>query len=513
MTMWTIQEFCNATNSYGVRVIKLLAPPPATPTTVPPATVVAGVPSVNVVITGTSVAGSEFYDPGADIAGAEPFTHISATVSGGVTVNSVTYTDPTHVTLNISTVAAPVGAKDVTITNPDGQSTTGIGILTVVGGTAATAGQLNISEFRLRGPGGVNDEFIEIYNASGAPHTVAASAGTGYGIVASNGVLRCTIPNGTVIPDRGHYLCANSIAYSLGAYAAPDATYVTDIADNAGIALFNSNVPVNFTLASLLDAVGSASEVNVIYKKGTGYPTLVPSSIDYSFVRDNCGKGGSNTILGQCPSNGLPVDTGNNATDFYFVDVNGVLTAAGQRLGAPGPENLASPIQRNGVIPLPFLDSTVGGASSPNRLRDLTPDVVNNSTFGTLTFRRRVVNNTGVSVTRLRFRIVDFTTSPAPAGFADLRARTSSSVVVSGINDVATCAPAGVPCSLTVEATTLEVAGGGQPKGGAYNSSLAAGTITLGAPLTPGASLNLQFLMGVQQTGTFKFFINVEALP
>jgi hypothetical protein len=33
MTMWTIQEFTNATNSWGVEVVKLLAPPPATPTT------------------------------------------------------------------------------------------------------------------------------------------------------------------------------------------------------------------------------------------------------------------------------------------------------------------------------------------------------------------------------------------------------------------------------------------------------------------------------------------------
>jgi hypothetical protein len=37
-------------------------------------------------------------------------------------------------------------------------------------GPSATAGQLIISEFRLRGPGGVNDEFVEIYNASGAVH-------------------------------------------------------------------------------------------------------------------------------------------------------------------------------------------------------------------------------------------------------------------------------------------------------------------------------------------------------
>jgi hypothetical protein len=39
--------------------------------------------------------------------------------------------------------------------------------------------QLIISEFRVRGPNGANDEFIEIYNNSGADHTVA-SGGTGY---------------------------------------------------------------------------------------------------------------------------------------------------------------------------------------------------------------------------------------------------------------------------------------------------------------------------------------------
>ena len=29
MTMWTIQQYCDATDSYGVRVVELVAPPPA----------------------------------------------------------------------------------------------------------------------------------------------------------------------------------------------------------------------------------------------------------------------------------------------------------------------------------------------------------------------------------------------------------------------------------------------------------------------------------------------------
>lgn len=38
-------------------------------------------------------------------------------------------------------------------------------------------------------------------------------------------------------------------------------------------------------------------------------------------------------------------------------------------------------------------------------------------------------------------------------------------------------------------------------------------TITLGTPLANGASVDVRFLLGIQQTGSFKFYINVEALP
>src|SRR5262245_38245784 len=191
----------------------------------------------------------------------------------------------------------------------------------------ATAGQLLISEFRLRGPSGANDEFIEIYNASGADHTVAALSGTGYGVAASDGTTRCSIPNGTVIPNRGHYLCVNSVNYSLGSYpagngttATPDAAYTTDIPDNVGIALFNNNTGGgSYILANRLDAVGSTAEANTTYKEGTGLPTLVAFAIDYEWVRDACGKGGSITTFGVCTIS-TPKDTDNNAADFYFVD-------------------------------------------------------------------------------------------------------------------------------------------------------------------------------------------------
>jgi hypothetical protein len=385
------------------------------------------------------------------------------------------------------------------------------------------AGSLIISEFRVRGPSGANDEFIEIYNDSSSDHTVAAASGTGYGVAASDGTTRCSIPNGTVIPARGHYLCVNSVAYSLASYpagngttATGDATYTTDIPDNAGIALFNNNTGGgSYILANRFDAVGSTSEANTLYKEGGGYPALTPFSIDYSFYRDTCGKSGSITTMGLC-SIFTPKDTDNNATDFIFVDTNGTSAGAGQRLGAPGPENLSSPIQRNSTFTAVLVDATVASASPPNRVRDFTSDPANNSTFGTLDLRRRVVNNTGGNVTRLRFRVIDLTTFPAPSGFADLRPRTSTLVVVAGINDAATClASNGVattPCTVNVQGTTLEQPPS-QPNGGGFNSSMSAGTITLGTPLANGASINVRFLLGIQQTGNFKFYLNVEALP
>lgn len=373
-----------------------------------------------------------------------------------------------------------------------------------------------ISEFRVRGPNGANDEFIEIYNPSGSAHTVAAASGTGYGVAASDGTTRCSIPNGTVIPARGHYLCVNSVAYSLASYpagngttATGDATYTTDIPDNAGIALFNNNSGgASYSLANRFDAVGSTSEPNTVYKEGTGYPALVPFSINYSFYRDNCGKQGSITTFGLCPSGGNVVDTNNNAADFIFVDTNGTSAGAGQRLGAPGPENLSSPIERNATVLATLLDPCVGGASPPNRVRDFTSDPANNSTFGTLDIRRTFSNNTGSSVTRLRFRVVDITTFPAPSGIADLRPRTSTSVVVTVDRP-----PCGSGTSnVTVEGTTLEQPPS-QPNGGGFNSSLSAGIVTLATPLANGATVDLRFLLGIQQTGSFKFFVNVEALP
>ena len=383
---------------------------------------------------------------------------------------------------------------------------------------AATAGQLLISEFRLFGANGANDEFIEIFNNSGANRTVVASGtGTGYGVAASDGVVRCTIPNGTTIPNRGHFLCANSGGYSLASYpagngttATTDATYTLDISPNAGIALFTSNVPAELSLATRLDAVGSTAETNTLYKEGTGYGTLLPFFTDHALYRDNCGKQGSITTFGNCPSGGNLVDTDNNANDFIFVDTGGLSSGQGQHLGAPGPENLSAPIERNAVLSTASLDPCVSASSPPNRVRDFTSDPANNSTFGTLEIRKTITNNSGGPITRLRFRIIDITTFPAPSGIADMRARTSGDLTVT-VDRV----PCGTGTSnVLVRGTVLEESSPGQQSsGGAFNSTLSAGVITLATPLANGASIDVRWLFGLEQTGLFKIFFNIEVLP
>ena len=131
MTMWTFQQYCNSTDSWGVRVIELVAPPPVTPTTADPSAVAPNLSSAVIVITGTSVSGSGFFDPGTDVGGPGFTNHISASVTGGIIANSVTFDSPTQVTLNVNTTGVANGFYDVTVTNPDGQSASGIGILEI----------------------------------------------------------------------------------------------------------------------------------------------------------------------------------------------------------------------------------------------------------------------------------------------------------------------------------------------------------------------------------------------
>jgi hypothetical protein len=397
---------------------------------------------------------------------------------------------------------------------------------------AQASPNLIISEFRTFGPMGNCDEFIEIYNTLSTQYVVqAADDSTGFAVAQSNGNVLFVIPNGTVIPARGHYLAVNNggggctgsfsgSAYPAGSPAATatgDNTLNEDIPTNAGIAIFNTSNQAGFNMTNRLDAVGPTSEANPIYKEGTGYP-LFSASLS--------GNTGVNFSIFRNAQSGVPVDTTNNETDFQTADINGTNLCSStinfrcQRLGAPGPENLSSPTQRNATIKASLVDTQCAGISVnptlPSACRFERRTNAGSgygsspTSTGTLSIRRRFTNTTGAPVTRLRFRIVDITTFPATFGTADLRALTSSQVT-------ATCQSEGGMLHLcsdnggaqtTIEGTTLETDARGQSNGGAFNS-----TLSLATPLAAGASLNVQFRLGVEQNGSFRFFINVEALP
>ncbi|HEV8589686.1 MAG TPA: hypothetical protein VGQ72_12475 [Pyrinomonadaceae bacterium] len=381
--------------------------------------------------------------------------------------------------------------------------------------TANTAGTFLISELRTRGTAGAGDDFVELYNNTDSPLTVAASdASAGYGVYKmgttcdDTPVLIATIPNSTVIPARGHYLAVGS-AYSLADYggtgaAAGNVTLTLDIEDDHNVAVFSTANVLNISSANRLDAVGfgmNTGSVCDLLREGTNQGAVGAMNIEDSFFRKLF--------------SGNPQDTNDNSVDFLFADtVATPIAGLTQRLGAPGPENLASPLRRDNTgILLPLLDGTVSSSQAPNRFRNFV-NIVPNGPNGTLDIRRRVQNTTGATVTRLRFRIVDMTTGPTPpAGTADLRAITSSAVAISGINDPATCAstgtPATVPCQVTAQATVLETPPA-QTNGGGYNSTV---TVSIPGGLANNASIDVNFQLGVMQAGTFRFKIIVEALP
>jgi len=377
---------------------------------------------------------------------------------------------------------------------------TGNGSYTLVGNLTCTpsivnGGDVIISEFRLRGPtpslplsDGSRDEFIELYNATSNNITIGGNGG-GWALASDGGGIVAIIPSGTGIPAHGHYLIANSDGYSLNGYAPPDQTYSGDIGDEQGLALFATADVADFSTATPLDAVGF---VGIAPPYSEGMPLASPGANDgeYSFVRKLSGTG-------------LPKDTNDNASDFAFVSTNGGSYGGVQStLGAPGPENSQSPVQRNAQIKASLPDPQCVASNSPTsacaRVRDAS-DTGPNKTNGTLSFRRRFTNKTGFAITKLRFRIVDITTTGGRAmSEADLRALSSSTITVTDSNNQ----------SVTVLGTTVETPPT-QSMGGGLNSSL---VVMLPAPLGTNNSVVAQLVTGVEAGGNFRFFINVEAV-
>ncbi|HEX8072677.1 MAG TPA: pre-peptidase C-terminal domain-containing protein, partial [Pyrinomonadaceae bacterium] len=356
------------------------------------------------------------------------------------------------------------------------------------------AGQVLISELRFEGPGAAGggsllDDYVELQNVSSV--TVDLS-GSKLRIDTGAGVVDVVINSGALLPPGRHYLLANAAAgsYSLAAYAAPDQTYAADL--QAGVALAR---PDN----SVLDQVGRGV-ASQVFGEGPRLSAADGTQTQTCFVRQLV--------------TGLPQDTDNNAPDFALVAAAPALMP-GATLGAPGPENRGAPAQRNATVKATLIDpgcaatgtgTPAGGCQNRVRLSAPDPAAPALSPNGQLLIRRRFVNMTGQAVTRLRFRVVDITTLNSPgagATQADLRVLSSQDITITrgdggGAVDVK---------GLTLEQPPAQAQGGG------LNSTLAAGTITTSAALPAGASVAVEFRLGVVQGGTYRFLVNVEAAP
>lgn len=418
--------------------------------------------------------------------GIDTFTAHANTVTSG---QSATFQLVVQVNRNVLNGTTLTNGASVSSSTSDPNSNNNVATVNTV---VTNPTHVVISEFRFRGPAGALDEFIELYNDSNAPAVVQDVDGSGgWSIVAaSDATVRCTIPNGTIIPARGHLLCSNSSGYSLNGYpagtainAVGDVTYTKDILDNDGIGLFASET--SFSGGTLLDAVGFSAVTNPLFREGPGLTLPVTSNAEHSFVRHM--------------ESGIPQDTNNNAEDFVLVATDPTTVGNGAQLGAPGPENTFSPTQRNATIKASLIEPLQLSTTPPNRVRDTTP--VTNGAQGTLSIRRRFTNKTGATITRLRFRVVNITTLGTPISIspqADLRLLNSGDVFIGTSLG-----------SLTVHGTLVEQPPA-QPLGGGLNSSA---TVTLpGAGLPANGTIDVQFLLGVQQSGIYRFFINVEGL-
>jgi hypothetical protein len=328
-------------------------------------------------------------------------------------------------------------------------------------------------------------------------------------------VLVGTVPANTLIKPRGHYLFVGS-AYSLATYAAGNQTLASNIENDRNVGLFTTPNLLNLSAATRLDSVGFGTNGGNncdLLSEGSRVPNTGGSASEYSVVRRM--------------ETGFVQDTNDNSSDFYVVSTTPTVAVGSNvapRLGAPGPENLGSPVLKfNSQIQSVLIDPTKSAEVAPNRTRDtnpyndtLTPSAPNGGapasnpySTGTLSVHRRFINQTGAPVTRLRFRVVDITTFNSPnvtpvGAQADIRLLSSNGV---------TRAPASLPAGVTLRGLTLEQPPT-QASGGGWNSSVTVNLAALpGGNLGTGQSVDVQFLLGVATGGKFRFFVIVEGLP
>ncbi|MGZ5436132.1 MAG: lamin tail domain-containing protein [Pyrinomonadaceae bacterium] len=370
-----------------------------------------------------------------------------------------------------------------------------------------TAGEVLISEFRLSGPGGSEDDYIELYCNRDTDCDISGMSLRGYDPV-NAGDFSMTFPSETVIPARQYFLVADSRGYSLSSYGAPN----IDVAlsqpptsdppsppfyfhDNEGLQLIGASEP------TVIDSVGFTGGGNEIqYVEGAGLQRASSRPADqYAYVRKR-------TIA----TNGLPQDTNDNGNDFVLVSVTGDFHPGITNppvLGAPGPQGLSSAISfTNAQLTGALTDPTKPKEEDPNRVR------VGEGNSGTLSLRRSFTNNSPFDdFSYISFRVIETSTLNSPNTLgdpqADLRLITSSGT------------SAEVPSrggTIPIFGTVLEyddLCGcpePQQPNGGGLNSTV---YVDPGEREGFPSTFDAQFLFNVNKAGFYRFYVYAEAIP
>jgi hypothetical protein len=343
-------------------------------------------------------------------------------------------------------------------------------------GVPATA-PLIVNELRLNGPpsGKPDDAYVDLYNASGAPLSldgwsvgwITAAAGTGSTPLA-----------GVTLAPGGHYLLADESAFSL-----PSPGVDQDLGLPGGS---DGLTGVSVQAAGrTMDGVGYAGSPDAA---GTGltrpsYPSGVQSEI--AFVRRFAA--------------GVPVDTGDNASDFVLVAPDAATTSYGERtvLGSPSPLDRASPVQVNGVAQSSLLDPLVPSGAAPNTtyLPPGNGQPLSPANPGTLVVGRTITNVSNLgpdpfTITALQIRLTGLSTY----------GEQSDPVYGAGalLSDFSWSADS----SEHTAATTLTSISGG------LNSVL---SVALpGGQLQPGSSVGVEIAFHVYAGGGFAFAYNLE---
>ena len=169
----------------------------------------------------------------------------------------------------------------------------GIALCLAAAAIPALAADLTISDFRVRGPSGGNDEFVELHNGSASPLDLS-----GYQLFGSNDSgttgIRSTLPAGSTIAPGCFLLLVNGASSGYSGTVAGDVIYKTGITDTGGLALQNSS-------GNIVDQVGLSD--GSAYGEGTRLASRGSTNEDSSYARVSNAAGNVQ-------------DTDNNAADF-----------------------------------------------------------------------------------------------------------------------------------------------------------------------------------------------------